>query len=218
MQRGEVCVAAIDLQSLSIVRPLQWNHRNWPVALTEQGLHPRRIVSQRIRTEQNHKGYPHQTEDTQLSDTLTFGGAIDDAEFYATLAPVADPSIDDLFAGNLVDGKYVVAGTRCRSLGSVLIQSDTMSLYAGYSRKLRVSFVDADTRYDIPVTDLSVLRAAEQGRVEEIKNRIEGFARAGKKAILRVGLARAWDGGDGQYEPMGAISNSTVSSSQRKAH
>jgi Bacterial transcriptional regulator len=64
--RPEVCAAAIDLQRLVIVRPLQWNHHNWPKDIVSEGLQPGSIIRGRIRSTQDRHGFPHETKGRQI--------------------------------------------------------------------------------------------------------------------------------------------------------
>src|SRR5579885_1722171 len=124
MSDYEVCVAAIDLETSQIVRPLQWNRKHWPSQMVAKGLVPGRVVRQRIRSQQNARGYPHHTEDKQLEGALEITEfALGEDDLFRTLVPVVDQSISDIFESNVVDGKYVLDGTKCRSFGSLLVKA-----------------------------------------------------------------------------------------------
>jgi hypothetical protein len=202
MKTGDVCVAAIDVQRLLIVRPLQWNHHNWPREMASTGLEPGRMVCQQIRAQQDAQGYPHETEDTQLRDNLEITGRLlQEPELFETLAPVVDSSISAIFDDKVIDNKYVVDGTECRSLGAVLLDPGDVAFRQNNYSKWRLGFSDGFKAYDLPVTDLRVYNAVERGQALLVTGAITGAARHQKKILARVGLARGWAGPNRRYNP-----------------
>jgi hypothetical protein len=200
MSRPEVCVAAIDLQRLTLVRLLQWNHRNWPKELAVQGLEPGRIVRQRIRPVQDHHGFPHETEDTQLSDPFEMLDLVAETELFAYLAPMVDGSIDDMFSGNVEEGRYVEDETHCRSLGSILVPAATTDIGLDGFGKMRLSFREnSGVAYTLPITDLRVADDEDSG-FTATRARIARTRKKGADLLLRVGLARGFDA-DGKWNP-----------------
>ena len=195
----EVCVAAIDLKRLTIVRPLQWNHRNWPRELSDHGLQPGRIIRQRIRTIQDHHGFPHQTEDTQLTDPFDMLELVAEPALFSALAPAVDRSVDAIFAGNIQEDRYVIDGTQCRSLGSVLVDASTAQVQLNAYGKIRLSFRDhTGHAYDLPVTDLRII--GDGPRFSHTGARLAKARAKGDAILLRVGLARGFDN-HGAYDP-----------------
>lgn len=201
MGGGQVCVASIDLQTQRIKRPLQWNHKNWSETFVAMGLHPGAIVRQRIRNQQEPHGFPHQTEDTQLTDPLEFTGhRLSESELFTTLAPTVDVSVGSIFNDNIVDCKYVVEATKCRSLGSVMVDAVDLRFTESYGDG-RLTLISGAATYDLKITDLRVSKAAEEGRREAIVAAIQRAATDGQRIIVRVGLARAWQGPNGEFRP-----------------
>jgi hypothetical protein len=199
MQGDIVCVAAIDLQTLTIVRPLQWNHWNWPASLHRQGLRPGRVVRQRIRAEQQPSGAPHEREDLQLADMLEITQhQLTEAELYEALALRVDPDIASIFAGRLVGGKYVPEGAHCRSLGSVRVTGARLD--TTHDRP-RLKFSSGEEFYDLPVTDLRLRLAVESGHSAAWVAEFERRRAARQPAVVRVGLARPWAGSSGEFDP-----------------
>ncbi len=201
MGGGQVCVASIDLQTQQIRRLLQWNHKNWPQTLIEMGLQPGAIVRQRIRHQQEAHGFPHQTEDTQLTDPFDFTGHIlGEFELFATLAPVVDVSIASIFNDMIVDCKYVVEAAQCRSLGSIMLDASSLALKVAFG-EVRLAVTSDAVAYHLKITDLRVSRAIAKGRVKEIIAAIQRAAAGDQRIIVRVGLARAWSGTNGEFLP-----------------
>ncbi len=195
----EVCVAAIALQRLTIARPLQWNHHNWPKHLGANGLQTGRIIRGKVRATQDRRGFPHETEDTQLSDDFQLLERVSEPALFSILAPHVDGSIDELFGGNVQDGRYVIDGTRCRSLGSLLVSAASANIEINEFGKLRFSFEDRTRReYDLPVTDLRV--ADGPGGFAATRSRLAGAREQKSQILLRIGLVRGFDR-QGQWNP-----------------
>lgn len=201
MAGGDVCVAAIDLQTQQIARPLQWNHRNWPAELVQNGLAPGRIVRQKIRRIQDPHGFPHQTEDTQVADALELlDHAVAGPNLFRILAPMADASVCGIFDGRVLENKYVVDGTKCRSLGAVISDPKLARLYTSYDRP-RLEFSDGDRNYDLPVTDLLIWNACKSDRLGAVQKAFLAAARGKEHLMIRVGLARGWAGSSNEFDP-----------------
>ncbi len=161
---SEVCVAAIDLKTRSIVRPLRWNHHNWPEALVAQGLQPGRIVRQSIRYKQDSHGFQHETEDTQLTDTLTLLDAVSAEDLYAVLAPFVDPYVRAIFKSQIVDGKYIIDGSMCRSLGSILCDPGAINAVSNDYGQIRLNLIDqSGDAYDLKVTEYALFGKTGSG-------------------------------------------------------
>jgi len=97
-----VCVAAIDLQRLTMARLLRGNQSNWSSDLVGGGLRPGSIVRGRISPVQTPRGFPQQTEDTPLAADFERVRSISSAELFYCLAPRADTCVADIFDGHLV--------------------------------------------------------------------------------------------------------------------
>jgi hypothetical protein len=143
--------------------------------------------------------YPHATEDYRTSHVTKMAKA-SNSELYEACMETADDGIDSLFDGNIVDNKYVAEKTECRSLGCVAVPSNKLRLSDKFD-KVQVSYPDdLGTWHNLSVTDLTIknLKNATKG-VEHLQHQIENAGYS--PSILRVGLARAWDGPNNEHDP-----------------
>lgn len=202
MNGAQVCVAAIDLVHLSIVRLLKWNHGNWDESEVDRGLQPGRIVRQQIRAPQDAHGFPHQTEDLQLRNDLEYlPERLSERDLYETLAAAVDPTVSEIFAHSLSDGRYVVENTQCRSLGSVLVRASELGFHVSYDKPRLTIRGERPVDLDFPITDLRVWNAVQGLNREGVLRAIQAASRLDESLVLRVGLARAWAGPNGEYAP-----------------
>jgi hypothetical protein len=192
-----VCVAAVDLQTLTMVRLLRKQTKNWSIDLVSEGLRPGRIIRGRINPLQPALGFPNETEDMLLAAGFEIrDDAISGGDLYSCLVTRVDGCVEDIFNGNLCAKRYVIDGTICPSLGSVLVDSSSMCLVAAAPDKQRLRFKEtAGAEYDLPVTDLRVLSDPAASRL------CMAAAKAKKEwPLLRIGLARGFDG-FGKFAP-----------------
>ncbi len=122
-----------------------------------------------------------------------------DAELYRLCEGTADRDLANLFSGHLAEEKYVVAKTPCRSLGCLLVPRHQLRAEVSFD-KPKLRYTDNwRQRHYLPVTELttSACDTVEAGIVN-LQGRIDSAAGA---IALRLGLARAWSGTNGEYDP-----------------
>ena len=201
MSGGLVCVAGIDLHSRTMTRPLQTDGSNWEENdWVETGfMEVGNVVSLKPANAGN-PAYPHATEDHRVSHVTLLGQAAAKV-LHAACAETADADVDSIFGGHLQEGKYVVADTQCRSLGCVLIEAGRLRAAEFYG-KPQVSFQDNwGIWHNFTVTELFAKKAGDaHAGAASLKQRI-GSVNPLQPIALRLGLARAWDGGDQAFDP-----------------
>jgi hypothetical protein len=201
MSGGLVCVAALDVHSGTMVRPLQTDGSNWEEAKwvdTDYMLIGN--VLSLVPATPGHPAYPHATEDFRVGTVrLLEREALGD--LYEACAETADVSVEAIFGGALSEGKYVVAGTECRSLGCIMLPRGKLKVSEFYG-KVQVSYHDETYGWhNFSVTDLFVKNLGDAAAgVAALAARI-AEASYFRPLALRLGLARAWDGGDRGYDP-----------------
>lgn len=204
MSNGVYCVAGFDIHSEKMIRPLQPPASNW--RLTSRSVFaPCNLVAFKYTGSRGNGAYPHRTEDTVVVGQPRLLETLRPADAYSVLEASLYDTIADLYENNLIEGKYVDDGTRCRSLGGVAVPIRKLR-FEEYFGKLRLHIQDADGRfYSLGVTS-DELRSSfhdNRARAPDISAANEWLARfaAESYAILRLGLARAWDGKEQKYDP-----------------
>ena len=198
MNAGLVCVAGIDLQSGRMVRPLQPDGSNWEEAkwVRNDSIHVGSIVAVRPAVA-GPAHYPHATEDFRCANLVKVGAATD-RQLYRACITTADPDIDTLFANQVIDAKYVIDGTRCRSLGCVMVDADDLRL-SEYRDKVQVSWQDPPkVWHNLSVTEVAIRTPGADVGLRLLRARLLHVT---GDVALRVGLARGWDGNDAKYNP-----------------
>lgn len=199
MSQGQVCVAGIDLETAAMVRPLQQDGSNWEEKswVDADIFRAGNIVLLKPASTPGHPHPPHATEDFRVA-TVTKFSRVTPAQLYAACVETADADIDAIFAPHLIERKYVVDGAACRSLGCVLVPAAALHVTVTPFDKIGVSWADRNRWYNLSVTELAIRSAAPalgkallDDRLADVRGRI----------ALRIGLARAWDGGDQGYDP-----------------
>lgn len=198
MTHGLVCVAGIDLESAAMVRPLQRDGSNWEenTWVVPDILRVGNIVLLKPALPPAAAHPPHATEDLRAA-TLTRLTRVTPAQLYAACVETADPDLDAIFAPHLIDRKYVVDGTACRSLGCILVPVDALAVSVPFD-KVQVAWQDKGSWYNLSVTELAIRSAAPALGKAMLEERL---AAATGRIALRVGLARGWDGGERTYDP-----------------
>jgi hypothetical protein len=113
----------------------------------------------------------------------------------------ADKSVEAIFDGNLVDGKYVVADTECRSLGCITLLPKKLRVRDAFG-KVQVSYQDNSyVWHNFPVTDLTVKNECDAAAGAAALSAKIAASNPFCPLVLRLGLARAWDGDDKGYDP-----------------
>ncbi len=199
MREGMACVAGIDLSTHQMVRPLQSNGTNWEESkwVSSSKLQVGRVIE--VQTASVTSGnHPHATEDLRISQVV-YRDVVTDADLYKACKSTAHSNLDDLFSKNLVGGNYVVENTKCRSLGCLIVPVSKLRADLSYN-KVKLVFDDhVGKRHFLPVTELQTANtpntakgaAALQVRLNLAKGPV----------ALRLGLARAWAGTNGEHNP-----------------
>lgn len=201
MTGGLVCVAGLDIHSGTMVRPLQPDGSNWeePKWVTRGFMVVGNILSL-VPAPEGTSAYPHANEDYRVKTVSILGTASTD-ELYTASQETADASVDSLFNRSVEDEKYVVADTKCRSLGCIMVSRSKLKASEFYG-KVQVSYRDhIGTWHNFPVTDLITKSFADPTAGAAALNAKITSGNYFKPIALRLGLARAWDGGDKGYNP-----------------
>lgn len=154
--------------------------------------------------------YPHATEDLLLASPPALLHTIDEPQLHALIAPYAFSSVTELFGAELVDHRFIEDGTRCRSLGGLRVASDKVRFLEDGFGRLRLDFSDStNATYRLPVTcdwlqhifSPSDDDAEPRFGISEANEWIEANPKD-SELILRIGLARGWNGKEGQWHPL----------------
>lgn len=192
---GMLCVAGWCAEESYMVRPLPGRH-HWSGELVAR-LDIRPGVTIRVQpTGVSTREFPHLTEDQPIDPGAIQVTARGFDGWLAPGGPIASPSIDSAFRGNILrnsefrnvyQGVYVLPGLRCPSLGSINIESSHIHLLEEFD-SLKAVIFDGYRSYKLAVSSKNLRDAWES----------EGVA--GAKAALpprdlfhvRLGLAHAY--------------------------
>ena len=196
---GLVCVAGINLATGQMVRPVQGDGSNWGAAkwVSTSYFEVGRIVGLDPAAA-GQPGFPHATEDLRIA-TVHQADTVSAANLYAACVETAHADLDAMFDSCLIDDKYVVEGSKCRSLGCLIV--DPADLHAENSYGVKLVYDDADNkRHYIKVTELETIAGGDEAAgAAALQERLDGAA---GPVALRLGLARAWAGpADQHYDP-----------------
>ena len=199
MSGGLVCVAGIDLETRRILRPLQVDGSNWEERGWVDGgyMHVGAILDLEPAAP-GYPAFPHASEDWRVA-RVGFVATASPEDLYGACVETADDSLDAIFDNAIFEGRYVVADTRCRSLGCVMIDADALGT-SGRFNKVQLSYRDDDGDWvNLPVTELQTKAHADsEVGAAALAARI---AAVDGPVALRIGLSRAWDGGDQHFDP-----------------
>ena len=201
MSGGLVCVAALDIHAGTMVRPLQGDGSNWEEAKWVSTGYM--VVGHVLSLEpapSGHPAYPHASEDYRVATVRSLALASAD-DLYEACRETADDHVESIFGGALVDGKYVVADQKCRSLGCVMVPRGKLKASEFYG-KVQISYRDAQSVWhNFPVTELTTKNVGGPDAGAAALNARLAASSFFKPVALRLGLARAWDGGNQAYDP-----------------
>lgn len=201
------CVAGLDVRRQRIIRPLLTPGSNWRIGGDRSVFEVGHLVHVRP-TGVPGKVYPHATEDTPLEKAPKVLERFDEETTYQLLIGSCASSIRSGFGVTFVDDQYVVAGTKCPSLVGVRIPRKKVTFHTGYGGKLRLIVNDSDgVMYDLGVTSdrlLNLFDNAKNGKAPfGISEANDWLKKAPDEVlILRLGLARAFDGKEKAWNPL----------------
>ncbi len=197
MQQGMVCVAALDLATGDMVRPLQSDGSNWEEdKWVPDHLAVGNVLNLEPTGQPTGTVFPHASEDYRVTRIRKLG-AIPTADLFALCDETADASVEAIF-GALHAEKYVVAGTHVRSLGCVMVDAASIRLSDMFD-KMQLSWRDGEgIWHNVPVTELAAKSAGDASDgIADIRSRLDA---GHDRVALRLGLARAWSN-DGEFDP-----------------
>ncbi len=200
MTGDKVCVAGLDVATGKMVRPLKPDGSNWEEAEWVQTDYLRvgNIVGLTPASPSASSHFPHATEDFRCSHVTGLAVATP-TQLYHACVESADPDIDTLFANQVVGGKYVVDGTRCRSLGCVMVDAASLRLEVPFD-KVQVSWQDAaGAWHNLSVTELPIRSPDADVGLRLLRARLLHVT---GDVALRIGLARGWNGGAANHNPL----------------
>lgn len=201
MSGGLICAAGLDIHVGTMVRPLQGNGTNWEEAewVTTGYMHVGNVLSF-VSADQGHPDYPHASEDFRVSQVKCLG-QVSQHDLYEACHETAYEDMESIFDGNLIENKYVVAGTCCRSLGCIMLPRRKIKIQESYG-KIQVSYLDKNSIWhNLKITDLVTKNYEEiDAGMEALKNRL-ACSSVIQPIVLRLGLARPWAGTNSDYNP-----------------
>ena len=208
MSGGNYCVAGWDLHSQRMVRPLQRSGANWRLGNDRSVFTVGHLVNC-IPAGLRNTVYPHATEDLILTTSPSFLEAFDEATTFEILLPTCFRSIREIFDSLLVEEKYILDNTNCRSLGGVRTRRSQVRFFEDGYRRLRLQFRDIDNAvYQLPVTCDTLKRIFSPDDddpephfgIDEANEWLQ-VNTPQTEIVLRIGLARGWDGPDHTWNP-----------------
>lgn len=201
------CVAGFDTRAQKMVRPLQAASSNWPLGDNRSVFEVGHLVDV-TPTGARGKTFPHATEDTPLSRMPKVLERFDEATTYGLLIGTCVGSFTEAFGVKLIDNQYVAVGTRCPSLVGISVPRKNLTFHTGYGEKLRLRVTDSDNEtYDLGVTSDRLLglfnKARDSSAPFGVNEANPWLSENGpsQRLILRVGLARPFDGKKG-WDPL----------------
>jgi len=207
MSKGTYCVAGLALATGKMLRPLQANGNNWSLGKDRSVFGVGHVIACRP-TGQSGTVKPHSLEDTPLKATPSLLEELTEDQTYKLLIGSTAPSVAAGFGVELEDNKYVIAETNCPSLVGIRAERRSMRFHESYG-KLRLSLDDTDGEYyDAKVTCDTLQHVFSPG--DESAEPHFGAAEANEwlevnddddELIIRIGLARPWDGPQKSWDP-----------------
>jgi hypothetical protein len=197
MNDSQVCVAGWCTAANRMVRPLSGPRHHWAEALaTPELLAVGNIVTIAASFNPSVRRLPHAREDYVVSARPAFEGQIKPDALIAVLSPSESPSVDALFGGHLIEGRFVREGSDCASLGAIRLNSRRMRFEERPRElrppQLRCWFYDPENaRYNFPV----VSRALQSIFATDGLGGVEALRAESRQAHMRIGLAHPFDDG-----------------------
>lgn len=208
MSKGNYCVAGWDIHRERMVRPLQSTGANWTLGTARSVFSVGHLVNC-VPSGIRNSAYPHATEDLRLSTSPALLETLDEPAIYALLLPTCFRSIPEIFGLSLTDDRYIIENTQCRSLGGLRIPRKRVRFIRDGYERLRLELTEVDnTVYRLAVTCDTLMHVFSPG--DEDAEPHFGVSDANDwlevnppetEIILRIGLARAWDGRNGDWNP-----------------
>ena len=204
MQNDVFCIAAYDAHREKMVRPMLAGRGAWTFDALHPAYRPGQLVSGTPGGIERSL-YPHRTEDTPLLFMMKTLETWTESNLHSALMPISSPQIAEIFGDKLVDGKYLIEGTRCPSLGSVKIERRLLRFCSGAQNRIRLEVKENDeTLYSLPIT-CNRLRCcfdlnSDSEAVSKANQRLTSLP-SGEIFILRIGLSRGYAGTNGEFNP-----------------
>lgn len=208
MSLGNYCVAGLNLDTNKMVRPLQKSGANWALGADRSVFNVGHILECRPTGERG-PAMPHATEDTRLYGVPTVVNQLSEDQTYSSLLGSTSLTVVEAIGQRLSENKYVEENAKCRSLGGVRAQRKKLKFYCNSFGKLRLLLADTDgTDYDLPVTcdwlqhffSPSDEDAEPHFGTDEANEWLD-VNHSTDELIIRVGLARPWDGKGKAWNP-----------------
>lgn len=204
MQNNYFCIAAYDVHSGKLARPLGINGANWVFDEFQPPIRPGQLME--VSASSIPRGiYPHRTEDMPIKGSMQELETWTDEELYKAMLPSASDSISKVFGKRLEEDRYFIEGVHCPSLGGVRIARRQVEFRVNSRNRLRIYIVDNDSiLYTLSVTcdRLRTLFDPEGGKYGVLEaNRWMQTIPPDEPVILRVGLTRGYAGEQGEFNP-----------------
>jgi len=197
MHMGVVCVAGWDGKEKRMVRPLSGSGHHWNASFARPDLYQvGNVVQLAPSGDCTQRGMPHAHEDFVVRVPPALVGRIEQGDLPSAIADSESRTVEEIFDGNLVESRLVMAGADCPSLGAVRVNPRRM----GFELKrkpngpdqLRCWFYDeSNDRYNLPVTS----RAIQSINSQEGVSAVNALKTGSQQAHVRIGLAHPFDDG-----------------------
>jgi hypothetical protein len=190
------CVAGLNLRTQRMVRPLQANGNNWQLG-DDRSIFGLGSLLHFQPTGIRNATLPHGHEDTPLVRLPVVLQRFTESVSYKLLADAAQRSVQAAIGSTIEDNKYIVENTDCHSLGACEVPRRTLVFYTGARNKLRLHFTDGEGVF----YDLGVTCDRLQGLNADTANKWLDTCERDESVLLRLGLARPWDGKELGWSP-----------------
>lgn len=191
----QVCVAGWCPDEVRMVRPLSGPRKHWPTALAGGQLFSMgNVVELTLANIQSPRGLPHRREDLIVRGRPRVVDTVPNDKIADALCESESSSVSDIFEGHLQEGRFVMSGADCPSLGAVRVDRETVrfseSEYEG-RKKLRCGFQDmSGVQYSLPASSVTLRDTWTNQGISALNSMIRepGYAH------IRIGLAHPMDG------------------------